>query len=180
MTLPEPDPGGRPWSSNQYSQSLLERVTEEVRVHSVLREVIALAEQASVLTNPQLQAHLIALAGTAHSGCPEHGGPIGPHCSPVERGSRWAAGSRRSRHECRDHAVSAIAWPPGDPWRDVDGLPITRGARVEQATVDAELGALRSRHGTVLRRSAIRLVVRFDGDTRLTRIRPHLLRVVRL
>lgn len=78
--------------------------------------------------------------------------------------------------------MSATAWPPDDPWRDVDGLPITMGARVEQATVDAELGALRSRlgkQGTVLRRSATRLIVRFEGETALTRIRPHLLRVVR-
>lgn len=38
-----------------------------------------------------------------------------------------------------------------------------------------ELGALRSRvgkQGHVLRRSATRLVVRFDGETRLARIQP--------
>jgi hypothetical protein len=55
------------------------------------------------------------------------------------------------------------------------------GAWVEQATVDAKLGALRSRvgkQGRVLRRSATMLVVRFEGDTVLTRIRPHLVRVV--
>jgi hypothetical protein len=52
---------------------------------------------------------------------------------------------------------------------------------VEQTGVDIELGALGSRlakHGVVLRRSATRLVVRFDGETTLARIQPHLLRIV--
>ena len=68
-----------------------------------------------------------------------------------------------------------------DPWRDVEGTPITVGARVEQASVDIELGALRSRvgkHAVVLRRSATRLVVRFQGETRPARIQPQLLKVV--
>ncbi|MBV8992333.1 MAG: hypothetical protein JO287_01205 [Pseudonocardiales bacterium] len=67
------------------------------------------------------------------------------------------------------------------PWRDTDGTPITVGCRVEQTGIDVELGALRSRlgkHGQVLRGSADRLVVRFDGETTLTRIRPHLVRVI--
>lgn len=53
--------------------------------------------------------------------------------------------------------------------------------QVEQTQVGTELGALRSRlgkRGVVLRRSASRLVVRFDGETTLTRIRPHLVRVL--
>jgi hypothetical protein len=63
----------------------------------------------------------------------------------------------------------------------VEDTPITVGARVEQASVDIELGALRSRlgkRGLVLRRSATRLVVRFEGETALARIQPQLLRVV--
>jgi hypothetical protein len=56
------------------------------------------------------------------------------------------------------------------------------GAVVEQTGVDLQLGALRSRLGKqarVLRRSATRLVVRFEGETALTRIQPHLLRLLR-
>jgi hypothetical protein len=52
-------------------------------------------------------------------------------------------------------------------------------AVVEQTGVDLQLGALRSRLGKqarVSRRSATRLVVRFEGETALTRIQPHLLR----
>jgi hypothetical protein len=55
------------------------------------------------------------------------------------------------------------------------------GAVVEQTGVNLQLSTLRSRlgkHGVVLRRSATRLVVRFDGETALARIRPELLRVV--
>jgi hypothetical protein len=51
----------------------------------------------------------------------------------------------------------------------------------QQTGVDLQLGALRSRLGTrgqVLRRSATRLVVRFEGETALARIQPELLRVV--
>lgn len=57
--------------STRYSQSFLDRVIEEVRVRSVLREVITLAEQASALSDPQMQAQLTALAGTARAGCPK-------------------------------------------------------------------------------------------------------------
>lgn len=77
--------------------------------------------------------------------------------------------------------MSRQARPISDPWLDVDGTPITVGCRVEQTRVDSELGALRSQlgqRGQVLRRSATRLVVRFEGDSALTRIRPHLVRVV--
>ena len=78
-------------------------------------------------------------------------------------------------------AVNGRVRPVLDSWRDVDGTSIPVGAQVEQIEVDAELGALYSRLGKqsqVLRRSATRLVVRFEGETTLTRIRPHLVRVV--
>jgi hypothetical protein len=70
--------------------------------------------------------------------------------------------------------MSGKARPAYDRWPDVDGRPVPLGARIEQTGVDAELGALRSRlgkQGQVLRRSATRLVVRFEGETALTRIR---------
>jgi hypothetical protein len=51
--------------------AFVERVADEVRVCTVLREVIALAKQASALTDPQMRARLIALAGTARAGCRE-------------------------------------------------------------------------------------------------------------
>lgn len=57
--------------SAPYPQSFLDRVAEEVAVRAVLREVITLATQSSVLTDPQVQARLIVLAGTARSGCHE-------------------------------------------------------------------------------------------------------------
>jgi hypothetical protein len=41
--------------------------------------------------------------------------------------------------------VSGRARAVLDPWRDVNGIPITVGCRVEQTGVDVELGALRSR-----------------------------------
>lgn len=74
-----------------------------------------------------------------------------------------------------------MSGPAGDLWRDADGTPIPLRARVEQTGIDAELGALRSRlgkRGVVLRHSATRLVVRFEGETALARIRPALVRVV--
>jgi hypothetical protein len=55
-------------------------------------------------------------------------------------------------------------------------------AVVERTGVDLQLDALRSRldkQARVLRRSATRLVVRFEGETALTRIQPHLLRLLR-
>ena len=77
--------------------------------------------------------------------------------------------------------MSGTAPPPGELGRDVDGTSIPVGAQVKQTGVDAALGALRSRlgkQGRVQRRSATRLVVRFEGETRLVRIQPALLRVV--
>jgi hypothetical protein len=78
--------------------------------------------------------------------------------------------------------VNTPAKADRDPWRDAEGTPIPVGAVVEQTGVDLQLGALRSRlgkQGRVLRRSATRLVVRFEGETALARIQPELLRVVR-
>jgi len=46
---------------------------------------------------------------------------------------------------------------------------------LSRTDIDAELGVLRSRlgkRGRMLRRSATRLVVRFEGETALTRIGP--------
>ncbi|HET9255496.1 MAG TPA: hypothetical protein VFO16_09870 [Pseudonocardiaceae bacterium] len=77
--------------------------------------------------------------------------------------------------------MSGTARPPGQRWRDEEGTSITVGAVVEQTGVDLQLSALRSRldkQGQVLRRSATRLVVRFEGETALARIQPELLRVV--
>lgn len=52
-----------------------------------------------------------------------------------------------------------------DRWRDVDGIHVGVGARVEQTETDARMGALRSRlyrRGQVTSRGATRLVVRFS------------------
>src|SRR5262249_19761144 len=51
--------------------TFLERVADEVRISTALREVIALAKQASALTDPRMRARLRDLAGTARAGCPE-------------------------------------------------------------------------------------------------------------
>ncbi|MDQ3764866.1 MAG: hypothetical protein M3460_26125 [Actinomycetota bacterium] len=68
-----------------------------------------------------------------------------------------------------------------DAWREAQGASIPVRARVEQTDSDAALGTLRSRlgkRGRVLRRGATRLVVRVEGETALTRIRPHLVRIL--
>jgi hypothetical protein len=71
--------------------------------------------------------------------------------------------------------------PAYDRWRDAAEVSIPAGARVEQVLVDRAHGALASRLGKqaqVIRRSrSSRLVVRFDGETRLVSIRPHLVRL---
>ena len=68
-----------------------------------------------------------------------------------------------------------------DPWRDVAGMSIPPGARIEQVLVDRAHGALASRLGKqaqVIRRSrGTRLVVRFDGEDQPVSIRPDLVRV---
>jgi hypothetical protein len=77
--------------------------------------------------------------------------------------------------------VTGTIQPPDQRWLDTEGTPITVGAVVEQIGMDIEAGALRSRQnkqGQVVRRSATRLVVCFQGESRLARIQPELLRVV--
>ncbi|MGH3845664.1 MAG: hypothetical protein ACRDS0_30185 [Pseudonocardiaceae bacterium] len=68
-----------------------------------------------------------------------------------------------------------------DRWRDVDGIHVTVGVRVEQTETDARLGALHSRlghRGEVISRGTTRLRVRFEGEDQTISIRPHLVRVV--
>lgn len=82
-----------------------------------------------------------------------------------------------------DQLVSAQARPVYDRWRDVEGIHIADGCRVEQVAVHRELGALRCRlhkRGEVVgRTNSNRVYVQFDGEPpRLVSIRPHLLRVV--
>jgi hypothetical protein len=68
-----------------------------------------------------------------------------------------------------------------DPWRDAHGTPIPHQCRIEQVAVDKSHGALPSRlhqQGHVLGRGTTRLSVRFDGETTVVGIRPHLVRVL--
>ncbi|MGH3540883.1 MAG: hypothetical protein ACRDTO_00685 [Mycobacterium sp.] len=80
--------------------------------------------------------------------------------------------------------MSAPKRPVYDRWRDVVGVHIPDGARVEQVAVAKEHGALRCRlyqFGVVVgrpRRGGNRLRVRFDGEGIEVSIRPHLVRVV--
>ncbi|MGH8996026.1 MAG: hypothetical protein ACRDYB_08375, partial [Acidimicrobiales bacterium] len=80
--------------------------------------------------------------------------------------------------------MSAPKRPVYDRWRDVAGVHIPDGARVEQIAVAKEHGALRCRlhqRGVVIgrpRRGGNRLYVRFDGEDTEVSIRPHLLRLV--
>lgn len=70
--------------------------------------------------------------------------------------------------------------PAYDPWRDVDGVHISAGCRVEQIAVSKEHGALPSRlskRGEVIGRGTNRVTVRFDTETKVASVRPHLLRV---
>ncbi len=72
---------------------------------------------------------------------------------------------------------------PYDPWRDVDGTPISVGCRVQQVTVHKEHGAAPSRlhwQGQVVDRGNSRVTVHFDNHNkdRLVSVRPHLLRVI--
>ena len=78
------------------------------------------------------------------------------------------------------------SWPvpvsrrPYDRWRDVEGVHIADGCRVEQIAVGKEHGALPSRlgrHGEVVGRGTSRVTVRFDTETKVAGVRPHLLRV---
>ncbi|HKR48215.1 MAG TPA: hypothetical protein VJT72_01325 [Pseudonocardiaceae bacterium] len=68
-----------------------------------------------------------------------------------------------------------------DPWRDVHGVPIPQDCWVEQIAVHKGHGALPSRlhkQGQVLGRGTTRLIVQFDDNDELVRIRPHLVRVI--
>jgi hypothetical protein len=70
---------------------------------------------------------------------------------------------------------------PYDPWRDADGAPIPQRGRVEQVAVGKGHGALPSRlhkRGHVLGRGLTRLIVQFDEEDTVVRIRPHLVRVL--
>ncbi|MGQ0716900.1 MAG: hypothetical protein ACT4NP_06200 [Pseudonocardiales bacterium] len=69
--------------------------------------------------------------------------------------------------------------PVYDPWRDVDGIHLPIGCRVEQIAVDKLHGAQPSRlhkHGDVTGRGTYRVQVQFDDDDQPVSIRPHLLR----
>jgi hypothetical protein len=70
--------------------------------------------------------------------------------------------------------------PVYDPWRDADGAPIPQQCRIEQVAVDKERGALPSRlhkRGQVLGRGTTRVIVQFDDEPTVVRIRPYLVRV---
>lgn len=98
--------------------------------------------------------------GTAPTSLASH------RCSVDPPGSRWPASPAR---------------PASDPWRDAVGTPIPLQSRVEQVTVDTEHGALPSRlhrQGQVVGRGTNLLYVRFDHDSQLIALRPHLLRVL--
>lgn len=70
---------------------------------------------------------------------------------------------------------------PYDRWRDADGAPMPQQCRIEQVAVAKEHGALPSRlhkQGQVIGRGKNRLIVRFDSEKNVVRIRPHLVRVL--
>lgn len=75
---------------------------------------------------------------------------------------------------------------PYDRWRDVDGIHINDGRRVQQIDVDKQHGALPFRlhkRGIVVgraQRTGNRLHVLFDGEPTPVGIRPHLVRVLPL
>ncbi|MGH3887558.1 MAG: hypothetical protein ACRDSZ_13495, partial [Pseudonocardiaceae bacterium] len=65
-----------------------------------------------------------------------------------------------------------------DPWRDVDGVSISMFCWVEQV---AEHGALFSRlyqRGEVAGRGHNQVYVRFEGQTKLISLPPHVLRLL--
>lgn len=71
--------------------------------------------------------------------------------------------------------------PAFNRWRDVDGSPIPQQCRIQQVTVEKNFGALQSRlhrQGRVVGRGQTRLIVRFDDEDALVRIRPHVVRVL--
>lgn len=91
--------GGRWWISVSCSQPLLKRVAEEVAVRSVLRGIIALAEQAPALTDDHLRAQLAGLAGMVRAGCREPSyADEAPAAHRLSVTPGWAAGTRGPRH----------------------------------------------------------------------------------
>ncbi|MGH4011290.1 MAG: hypothetical protein ACRDTH_24540 [Pseudonocardiaceae bacterium] len=71
--------------------------------------------------------------------------------------------------------------PPFNPWRDIDDTPIPQQCRIQQVEVSKNFGALPSRlhqQGQVIGRGQSRLIVRFDHENDLVRIRPHVVRVL--
>ncbi len=73
------------------------------------------------------------------------------------------------------------ARPPYDRWRDTGGVHIADGCRVEQIAVATEHGAVPSRlstRGEVTGRRGYRVNVRFDGESKVASVVPHLLRVL--
>jgi hypothetical protein len=68
-----------------------------------------------------------------------------------------------------------------DPWRDVDGVHIADQCRVKQIAVDKQHGALPARlhkSGVIIGRGTNRVNVRFDGESNVVSVRPHLVRVL--
>jgi hypothetical protein len=67
--------------------------------------------------------------------------------------------------------------PRYDRWRDINGIHIPIGVRVQQIGVDKTHGALQSRlHSSaevIAYGRGSRLHVRFDGEERVVTIRPH-------
>ncbi len=155
-TITDTEPGVWAWSCGECGEqwwitivnpharrALLDHLAVEVTARAVLHEITTLADQVDTLTDGQLRARLLdcwgRLAQAGHHGC----------------------------HRYRDHMMNETIQPPDQRWLDADGTPTPVGAVVEQTGIDTELGALRSRHGKqgqVLRRSATRLVVRFNGE----------------
>lgn len=68
-----------------------------------------------------------------------------------------------------------------DPWRDVDGVSISMFCWVEQVAEHPEHGALFSRlyqRGEVAGRGQNQVYVRFEGQTKLISLPPHVLRLL--
>ncbi|MGH3963966.1 MAG: hypothetical protein ACRDRY_12030 [Pseudonocardiaceae bacterium] len=72
--------------------------------------------------------------------------------------------------------------PAHDPWCDVDGTHISLfGSRVEQVAENPEHEGLFSRlhqQGQVLGRGLDLIYIRFDGESQLLSLRPHLVRLL--
>jgi hypothetical protein len=89
--------------------------------------------------------------------------------------------SRLSTIVSSPQVTRAMPAAPYDPWRDADGAPIPQRGRIEQVAVGKSHGAMSSRlhkQGQVLGRGVTRLIVQFDEEDTVVRIRPHLVRVL--